>query len=468
MKFVNRNSEMNTLKKQYQDDNASLVVLYGRRRVGKTTLIEEFIKDKKALYFLATKEAESVNRETLRLAAADFLDNDLMRDAVNLSWDSIFKELSRASFDERVVLVIDEFQYLGSVNKAFPSMFQKYWDMYLSKSNVMVILCGSLINMMFDQTLKHTSPLYGRRTAQIKLKQIPFSYYGEFFPGKTDSELIELYSVTGGVPKYIKEFMKGTSLFDSVRDSIFNRDSYLYEEPNFLLNNEVSNTSTYTSIIDVVATRGKKMSFISACLEMNRQNVTHHMNTLMDLDLMRKVVPVTTKNPEKSKSVEFHVADNFFQFWFKFVKPFKGELERGHTESALRNLQSKFIDQHVSYVYEDVARKEILILSQEGVVPSYNSVGRWWDGTAEIDILAFNKETGRVLYGECKYKNSKIDMSDYRKLTQSAGRVQFDFAVEEPCVYIFFSKSGFSDELIELSSKDPQLKLIQGINEVIQ
>ena len=238
--FVDRELEMETLNREYNRKGSSLVILYGRRRVGKTTLITEFIKNKKALFFLASEESETQNRAAFKDKAADFIDNELLRNADVKNWDVIFKAIMDTKFTTKPVIVIDEFQYIGKSNPAFPSVFQRIWEEVLKDKEVMVILCGSLISMMESQTLAYNSPLYGRRTAQIKLKQIPFKYYREFFPLKTRKELIEMYAITGGVPKYIELFSEENDIYTAIQQSVLDRSGYLYDEPHFLLQQEVS------------------------------------------------------------------------------------------------------------------------------------------------------------------------------------------------------------------------------------
>lgn len=184
-KFVDREEEMMTLQSEYERPGSSLVILYGRRRVGKTALISEFIKGKNALFFLASEESEAQNRTAFKEKAADFTGNELLRQFDAKSWDILFQTIMQTPFQEKPIIVIDEFQYIGKSNPAFPSMFQRIWEEQLKDRPVMVILCGSLISMMESQTLSYSSPLYGRRTAQIRLKQIPFRYYHEFFPDKS-------------------------------------------------------------------------------------------------------------------------------------------------------------------------------------------------------------------------------------------------------------------------------------------
>ena len=198
-KFIDRESEMESLQSEYQRAGSALVIMYGRRRVGKTTLISQFIKDKRALFFLASEESEVQNRLAFKDKAAEFIGSDLLWNAEVKNWDVIFRAITDTSFESKPVIVIDEFQYLGKSNPAFPSIFQRIWEELLKGRSVMVILCGSLISMMESQTLAYGSPLYGRRTAQIRLMQIPFRHYSEFFPHKSRRELVEMYEVSQNI-----------------------------------------------------------------------------------------------------------------------------------------------------------------------------------------------------------------------------------------------------------------------------
>ena len=225
--FIDRTNELATLEREYGKKEASFVVVYGRRRIGKTTLIRHFCEDKRSLYFLATEENETENRNALKTLIAESFGNELLKSASVNDWMPLFRLIAEESEKERIVLVIDEFQYLGKANKAFPSVMQKIWDEILRESNIMLIICGSLINMMTTQVLNYDSPLYGRRTAQIKLKQIDFSYYKDFDETLSLEDQILQYSVTGGVPKYIELFGKGIDIYDAIRNNILSTNSFL-------------------------------------------------------------------------------------------------------------------------------------------------------------------------------------------------------------------------------------------------
>ena len=301
LNFIDRNPEMKFLESEYSRTGSSLVVIYGRRRIGKTELISEFIKNKNSIYFLATEENEVQNRNAFKDAISHFSNNEILKQARIDNWEILFKTLITDIDNKKIVLVIDEFQYLGIANPAFPSIIQKIWDTYLKNSNIMVILCGSLISMMESQTLNYSSPLYGRRTGQIRLKQIPFLYYHEFFPNKDYKSLIEYYSVTGGVPKYIELFYDSEDIYSAIDANILTKQSFLYDEANFLLQKEVSEVGTYFSIIKAIAAGNHKLSKIASNIEIKQTSLTKYLNTLISLDLIEREIPVTEPNPLKAK-----------------------------------------------------------------------------------------------------------------------------------------------------------------------
>lgn len=274
MRFIDRIDEMTALEHEYQRDSASMVIVYGRRRVGKTELIRHFIQNKPSLYFLATEESESMNRMSFQEQTADFLDSDLLRSSSVVRWEVLFQQLVATTDGQRMVIVIDEFQYIGRSNPAFLSVFQRIWDNILSKANVMVILCGSLVSMMMSQTLHYDSPLYGRRTAQIKLRPITFRHYHEFFEEPlSEGGLIRRYSITGGIPKYIEMFRQSRDLREAIRGSLLTPSSFLFDEPNFLLQREVSDIGSYFSILRVIAAGNHKPSKIAALIQQKQTNL---------------------------------------------------------------------------------------------------------------------------------------------------------------------------------------------------
>ena len=446
-RFVDREQEMATLQSEYGRDGSGLVVLYGRRRVGKTTLISEFIRDKKALFFLASEESESQNRLAFQQKAADFLNSDLLKNVEVKSWDVLFRAIMDTHFDSKPVIVLDEFQYLGRSNPAFPSIFQRIWEEILKDRQVMVILCGSLISMMQSQTLAYDSPLYGRRTAQIRLKQIPFAYYHEFFPEKSRKELIEMYAVTGGVPKYIELLSRSKDIYSAIETCVLNRSGYLYDEPHFLLQQEVSEVGSYFSIIKAIAAGNTKLSAIAGVLEVKSTSLTKYLKTLIDLDILEREVPVTEDSPEKSKRGLYKIKDNYLRFWFAFVYPNMSFIESGHGRIVMDKIRKGLVRNHIAFVYEDVCAERMWEMNAQSVWPFYFSkLGRYWDSKEEIDIAAIDPDGKNLILGECKYWQEPVGVSVLRELEAKAKTVSWE-KEKRKTWFVLFSVNGFTEEL---------------------
>ena len=450
-KFVDRENEMKYLNSEYEKKGSSLVILYGRRRICKTSLIKEFGKNKDMIYFLATEESEIQNKKQLATLVFEKLNLEDMVVSVT-EWDSIFKLLINRKTNNKKVIVIDEFQYLGKTNSAFPSIFQRIWDNILKDENVMVILCGSLINMMEAQTLSYTSPLYGRRTGQIKLKQIPFKNYNEFFSKNlSEKTLIEKYAVTGGVPKYIESFTEGVNIYNEIQKNIFNNQSYLYEEPYFLLQHEVSEVGSYFSIIKSIAAGNTKLGNISSNLSVSQTNLSKYLQTLINLDILEREIPITEDNPEKSKKGRYNIKDNYISFWFKFIYPYKGFLEMEEYDVVMDKIKRNFIDNHVSFVYENICKEKMWDLNVKGKLGfTFNKLGRWWNNTTEIDIVGYDSNGIDIIFGECKYINNQMDVDVLYNLEKKAKEVEWkkDNRREK---FILFSINGYSKRLVEIA-----------------
>mgnify|MGYP005924912469 CR=1 FL=1 len=445
--FIDRQEEIQTLKREYHRDGSSFVVIYGRRRVGKTTLISQFISDKNALFFLATEESEEQNRRMFKDRVAEFLDNTLLKNADINNWDDIFKMLVDKTYESKLVIVIDEFQYIGRSNSAFPSIFQRIWEEILKDANVMVIICGSLISMMESQVLAYNSPLYGRRTAQVKLKQIPFKYYRDFFGDISENELIKRYAVTGGVPKYIELFKDETDIYQAIEHNIVATTSYLYDEPNFLLRQEVTEVGSYFSIIRAIANDNSRLSDIAKVLEIKATSLTKYLGTLIDLDILEREVPVTEDNPEKSKKGLYKIKDNYIRFWFAFIYPNISFIEAGNSEIVMNKIKNNFVDNHVSYVYEDVCREKMWQLNNNCAWPFYFSkIGRYWDAHTEIDICALDPDGKNIIVGECKYWKDKMGLNVLYDLEKKAATIPWN-KDDRRMWYVLCNANGYTGEL---------------------
>lgn len=465
MKFLGREKEILDLEKEYARDGG-FVVIYGRRRIGKTTLIKQFIKSKTAFYFLATKEVESQSMKRFAGVIARTTGNSVMQKAAFSDWLDLFQAVADYKPNEKKVLVIDEFPYLVKVNDSFPSILQNAWDEILKDSNVMLILCGSLISMMKKHALSYESPLYGRRTAQMRIAPLPFTTVYEN-QKLSFEEAAEQYSITGGVPKYMEFFSDGQPLYEQIKENVLSKNGFLYEEPNFLLTDEVQVPTNYFSIIKVIADGNHKLGTIAGILGLETSALTPYLKTLSELGFIEKQVPVTEKNAEKTRKGLYFISDNFLRFWFRYVYPYKGELELDNMQISLDELDKDFKEKFVAFAYEDIC-KEIFarLCSDKAIDFTPSKIGSYWlndkSGNTQIDVMAVDTVNKRLFAGECKYHNQPIDADVYFELVKkvdNSSEIKSAFK-DYTVIYGVFSKSGFTSRMTDISNSNPNLFLI--------
>lgn len=465
MKFLGREKEILVLEKEYARDGG-FVVIYGRRRIGKTTLIKQFIKSKTAFYFLATKEVESQSMKRFAGVIARTTGNSVLQKAAFSDWLDLFQAVADYKPNEKKVLVIDEFPYLVKVNDSFPSILQNAWDEILKDSNVMLILCGSLISMMKKHALSYESPLYGRRTAQMRIAPLPFTTVYEN-QKLSFEEAAEQYSITGGVPKYMEFFSDGQPLYEQIKENVLSKNGFLYEEPNFLLTDEVQVPTNYFSIIKVIADGNHKLGTIAGILGLETSALTPYLKTLSELGFIEKQVPVTERNAEKTRKGLYFISDNFLRFWFRYVYPYKGELELNNMQISLDELDKDFKEKFVAFAYEDIC-KEIFarLCSDKAIDFTPSKIGSYWlndkSGNTQIDVMAVDTVNKRLFAGECKYHNQPVDADVYFELVKkvdNSAEIKSAFK-GYTVIYGVFSKSGFTGRMTDISNSNPNLFLI--------
>ena len=465
MDFIGRTSELATLNAELEH-GSGFVVIYGRRRVGKTTLIKEFIKDKRAFYFLATTESEAQSMKRFAGALSRTTKNPMLSKVTFTDWLDLFQVVADDHSDEKKVLVIDEFPYLVKTNPDFPSILQNAWGEVLKDHNVMLILCGSLISMMKKHALAYDSPLYGRRTAQIRLMPLQFT---DVYAAQNLSfeQAVEQYAITGGVPKYMEFFQTDEPLVEQIRRVVLSKNGFLYEEPDFLLNEEVQTPINYFSVLKAISDGNHKLSKIGMTMAQDTSAITPYLKTLIDLGFVTKNVPITEKNPERSRKGLYYVSDNFIRFWFRYVYPFKGELELDNQQIVLDEMGKDFKQKFVAFAYESICRNIFAELCRKGQIDFAPSrIGSYWrndnEGDTEIDVAAVDNQHKRLFLGECKYHAKPVDVAVYSALQEKGQSKELTAAFKGyEIVYGLFSKSGFTDRLVEMAAENPNLILIQ-------
>lgn len=338
--------------KMYNSNKFEIAVIYGRRRVGKTTLINEFCKNKATVLFPAIESNAEQNLEILSGAISYLQNGESNAEFRYKSFANAFSGLEELSKDKRIVFVIDEYPYLAKADKSISSVLQKYIDHNFKNTKLFVILCGSSMSLMEKQVLGYQSPLYGRRTAQFKIE--PFDYYdtGKWFPDYTDEEKAIMYGITGGVPLYLEEFSPDLSIKENLLENLFDKNAMLYEEPSNLLKRELREPATYNAIISAVASGKSKLSEISSTVGIENGLCTKYIANLISLGIIKKEIPVTEP---KSKRPIYQIEDNFFRFWFTFVAKNTAAIVSGRIDKSYDEVVGKHLPDYMGVIFEKCA-----------------------------------------------------------------------------------------------------------------
>lgn len=449
MKFIDRERELSALEKFWKGKEAQMIVIYGKRRIGKTELIKQFIKGKPHIYSLAQRINEYENIRLLSEAVGEFFADEILMRKGFENWMWLFEYL-RKHANRRLILVIDEFPYLAEANKGMSSIFQAGWDEYLKDIPIFLILCGSSIAMMEEKVLSYKAPLYGRRTGQIFLKPFSFSIARKFYPRLSFERCLELYSIAGGNPSYLKRFNPRLSLEANIKENILQPEAFLYNEVEFILREELREPRNYFAILKSIALGKSKISEIVNETGLEKGILHKYLFILEDLHAIQKKVPVTEKNPLKSRKGIYKLQDQFFKFWFRYILPNKGNIEEGRVDFVLRKIKRDF-NLLVAESYEQVAKE--LVKNYEREIFPISKIGRWWDRNEEIDIVALNEEGNKVLLGEVKWSNKPVGVNIYEELKRKAQRIELGKGKRSE-YFCLFSKSGFTRDMRQLAKKE--------------
>ena len=453
--FVGRHQELEQLNQAYQENDFQFTVIYGRRRIGKTSLINEFLKDKKAIYYVALEENAEDNLKRFSDAISIFKNTDQGGKEKFANFEECFKEITRLAQKQRVILIIDEFPYLAKAYPIISSMLQSYIDHEFKETNLFLILCGSSMSFMERQVLGYQSPLYGRRTLALKLEPFKLSEAHEMLPKLSKEDAFIINTVCGGVPQYLSYMSDSMSVADNIKKNFLTKSGRLFDEPNNLLQQELRDPTNYNSIINAIASGASKHSKIAQSAHLQTGPLTTYLNNLIDLGIVEKKLPVTEQKKSRSKNIVYRICDGMFRFWYTFVGKQTDLIERGLTDLAWVKVQkslSDFMGPEFEKYSQDFMWSQDM---NEKIVPNpFIHLGNWW-GTdkrthqqVELDIVGFSDDERDGYFGECKWKNEPIPRSVLEKLI--ANSEIFKYPIKH---YYLFSKSGFTDSCRELAEK---------------
>lgn len=456
--FLGRNHELDKLNAMYQRDKFEMAVVYGRRRVGKTTLLNYFVKDKPAIFMSSLESSMNQNLVILSQAIYAYLDEDSYDAPVYATFQKALSEITRIAKETRIVFIIDEYPYLAGSYPAISSMLQNTIDHEWKETKLFLILCGSSMSFMEEQVLGYQSPLYGRRTAQFKISPFDYMETGKWFERYQPVDKAIAYGVLGGIPLYLDQWNQNVSVDENIQMTILDQNAYLYDEPSNLLKQELRAPSTYNAIITAIADGKTKMNEIATTVQIPTSNCTKYLANLISLGIVTKVFPVTENSRKKSI---YQLEDNLFRFWYRFVPKSIGSIMTNRIQRDYDSHIKRYLNEYMGYIFEDMAMTYLLHYAQLPL--DLGEYGHWWGNDpvekkeVEIDVMIVSFDKRQALFGECKYKNEQVGVNEYQNLVKKAEL----FPSYEKKYYYLFSKSGFTAQLKEMECNTIRLITIE-------
>ena len=461
--FINRRAELDFFDRSWSARDPQMVVVYGRRRVGKTALLRQFADGRRAYHYMATRLPETQQLRELGQGLGALVDDALLADSGFQNWDQIFTWLGRQK--RRFGFIIDEFPYLVEANPALPSLLQRAWDQQLSESKSFLVLCGSSVAMMEREVLSERAPLFGRRTGQLRLAPLLFRDACKFFPRYGFEDRVRAWSILGGVPYYLRLFDDNRSLRENIRTAILDTGAPLQDEVEFLLRQELREPRIYFGILAAIAAGKRKLSEILNATGLSGPTVNKYLSVLQGLGLVVREVPATERQPEKSRKGLYGIADPFVRFWFRFVLPQRALLETGRSAEASLRVDSK-LDSFAASAYEAICCQEVNHgLLDETTGRRWERAARWWTRNAEIDLIAQTEDCTSVLFGEAKWSRRPVGTNILRDLQEASLLVDLPSGATRRH-FALFSRSGFTDAIKRETADRGDLHLVDGLDVV--
>lgn len=454
--FIGRDRELASLDRLYVSDRFEFAVIYGRRRVGKTALINQFIRGKKAIYFMGVESNAKQNLENLSKNILEY-GTGIPAESAFLSFQTALEYVFQLAEKERLILAIDEYPYVARASKSLASTLQLLIDKYKDSSKLMLILCGSSMSYMENHVLAYKAPLYGRRTAQMKIIPFDFADACKYFKCFSDEDKALIYGIVGGTPQYLLQMDDRLSVEDNIKNTFLNPTSSLFEEPENLLKQEVREPALYNAIVTAVATGASRMAEISTKVGEDTSVCATYLKNLIALGLIRKETPY---GENVSRRSIYSIDDNMFRFWYRFVPENNSIIARGSASLAYSRIKPHLPD-YMGSVFEEICKQYLWKLLLSGKSPvEFKDLGRWW-GTdpfthsqTEIDIMG-EQDKDTALFCECKWTNDLLNVKILEKLAERSNL----FHYHKVHLYLF-AKYGFTKSCIDKADEMGHVTLV--------
>ena len=456
--MIGRMQEMNQLERMYTSERFEFMVMYGRRRIGKTTILQEFSKTHKTIFFSAQEKNDALNLQDFSRLVQEYFDGNFISNFAN--WEDALNYLGRKSQDKRIVLIVDEFPFLAETNPSIKSILQHKIDHDWKDRNLFLILCGSSVSFMLDDVMGYKSPLYGRSTGSMEVQPFDYLESAAFFPNYSEEEKLIAYGILGGVPRYLNAFDPGRSLRGNLISEILAEGAFLNDEPQTMLRMELREPAVYNSILEAVANGCNRVVEIADRIHEEKSKCSKYMLTLQTLHLLEKHVPCGEPNGRKKGIYE--ITDHFYRFWYRYVFSNKSYYSMLGVDKAADEIMRE-INEYMGSVFEDICRQYLIRRAKAGTLPfTPYTIGKWWGNNPvikaqdDIDLLALDRKGERGIFVECKFRNRPMAMEEYDDLVTAAEA----FPDVKEKMFLFISKSGFT-EAVKRRAEEEGAELVE-------
>lgn len=456
--FLNRGKELSELDALLHRQRSELLIVFGRRRIGKTTLLSHWLDHAdgvRGVYWVAHRSTSGLLLRSFSRALAEAMPGDRAEFSFT-SWEAAFEQLFRLGAElpanQRLVIILDEFPYLVQSAPEVPSLLQKIWDQRAASSRALLVLCGSQYQMMQDQLLSPRQPLYGRSTASMLVEEVAPAEIELFLPRYSPTQVVETYSVVGGVPKYLELWDDGVPVLRNIRDKILSPVSIFRHEALFLIQDELAQPRTYLGILEALGAGLRTPAELGRRTGLAINHIGKYLQTLVDLRLVRRVLSEDVENRAQSRLSRYEIRDPFLRFHFQFVRRHPELVEQGRWERLASIIEQGF-DSFVGGGYEELARRHVTSLGDSDQLPFRPEfVGRAWNRDVELDLVALDRGSRSALVGECKWRSTALGPDALDALLQRAARLPRLSRYHKR--YALFSRAGFTAPLIERAERD--------------
>ncbi len=450
MKFIGRTFELKQLNKIYQRRGAQFLILYGRRRIGKTSLIQQWVSttpdEPDYLYWMATQTSTTNQLRAFSQALMRHISpNTPLTPTFSYdSWEMAFSQVAQYAAERRFVLILDEFTYVMQANPATSSILQKVWDHQLKTTNLFLILTGSLAGIIQRGILDYQAPLYGRATARLKLHPLSFGAMSLFIPNMTPEQRVAVYAVTGGIPAYLELFDDQLNLVNNLQEHFITPTNLMLNDAVFLLREQLDEPRNYMALLEAIAAGHHKLGDIAKMAGLATTKTNKYLSVLKELGYVERLIPVTVRHPERSRRGRYVITDAYLRFYFRFLRPYLGDIERGRLNRVLNLLRAHLTDFIGTHTFEEICREWLNVKNDEGELPYFlDRVGSHWSKTAQIDVVGINWRTKQILLGECKWGRQLVEHKVIDKLVDKTAKV---LPSKDPwqVSYVFFARSALT------------------------